>query len=341
MKSRRFTPAVDDSTPAPAPTPAAQMKSARFAPAIPMPDLPVRPEEDAAPARVAPVVHERERNTSDRDLRMIPVRLIDPHPLAPREVYTPEMIAERAEALRTQGQHDPIHVIPNPGEPGRFIICDGWTRVQACITHHVASEIFAEVHASLSIEDSAWFGYQQNEQREQHCDLDRAMFYEKLISAGESPTEVARKAGISKQHMQSFRAYSKLPNDVLEIVRLDPKKFGSSAAYQIYKVYDRVGVKQAVRLAARFSEENHTYAWLVSQVQALVEPRAGGRSSSSRQIRYANGFYKQKGDAFELNIKVSPEKRAQFATALEELLATVAEEAPQPVPAAHEAEPEE
>ena len=263
---------------------------------------------------------------SERKYRKIDISLIDPNPLAPREIYTAEMVRDRANALLTQGQHDPIHVIPNPDEPGRFIICDGWTRVQACRDHQVMRELLAEVHEDMSLEESAWFGYQQNEEREQHCDLDRAMFYEKLIGAGESATEVARKAGLSKQHMTSFRAYSKLPVDVLEIVRSDPKRFGANAAYQILKVYERVGVKQAVRLAAQFAEESRTYSWLVSQVHALAEPRHARNATASRQIRYTNGFYKQKGDAFEVSIVVSPEKRAKFALELESLLSSVAEE---------------
>ena len=59
---------------------------------------------------------------SRRNLTMLGVHLIDPNPLAPREIYTPEMILNRAEDLRAQGQHDPIHVIPNPNATGRFII---------------------------------------------------------------------------------------------------------------------------------------------------------------------------------------------------------------------------
>ena len=151
-----------------------------------------------------------------RNLAMIEVHLIDPNPLAPREVYTPEMILQRAEDLRSQGQHDPIHVIPNPDAAGRFIICDGWTRVQACREHKVFGALLAEIHSNLGMQESAWFGYEQNEGRSQHCDLDRAMFYEKLIASGETPAEVARNAEISKTQLTFYRAYSKLPPDVTQ-----------------------------------------------------------------------------------------------------------------------------
>ena len=185
-----------------------------------------------------------------RNLTMIGVHLIDPNPLAPREVYTPEMILNRAEDLRAQGQHDPIHVIPNPDAAGRFIICDGWTRVQACREHKVFDTLLAEIHTELGMQESAWFGYEQNEGRSQHCDLDRAMFYEKLIAAGESQAEVARRAKVSKTMMSFYRAYAKLPEDVLEIVRLHPHKFGATEAYQLAKLHDKAGIRKADGFAA-------------------------------------------------------------------------------------------
>lgn len=256
----------------------------------------------------------------------IAVSLIDPNHFAPREVYTPKMIQDRAEALRTQGQHDPIHVIPNPEKPGRYIICDGWTRVQACRDHKVMHELLAEVHEGMTLEESAWFGYQQNEEREQHCDLDRAMFYEKLIAAGESAAEIARKAGVSRSQMTFYRAFSKLPLDVIEIIRTEPSKVGANAAYQISKIAERVGVKQATRITVKFVEENHTYSWLVNQVQTLLQPKRTKQPSASKQIRFNNGYYKQRGDTFEVSIVVDPSKSANFAAELEILLATVAVE---------------
>lgn len=276
----------------------------------------------ALPPKAVPI----STNGSGRNLMMIDVRLIDPNPLAPREVYTPEMIRDRAEALRTQGQHDPIHVIPNPDQDGRFIIADGWTRVQSCLEHKVLEELLAEVHDNLTLEESAWFGYQQNEEREQHCDLDRALFYEKLIAAGETSADVARRAGVSRSQMTFYRAFSKLPPDVVEIIKGAPTRFGANAAYQLSKVADKVGLRQAVRLAVKFAEENHTHAWLVNQTQALLEPKTSKTPTASKQVRYKNGYYKRRGDAFEVNISVEPSKRVKFAMALEELLATVAEE---------------
>lgn len=267
------------------------------------------------------------RDFGKRTLRMVDIHLIDPNPLAPREVYTHAMIRDRAEALRTQGQHDPIHVMPNPEDPGRFIICDGWTRVLACRDHQVLSALYAEIHEGLTLEESAWFGYQQNEERQQHCDLDRAMFYEKLIAAGEAAMDIAKRAGISKSQMSLFRAFAKLPSDVLEIVKANSEKFGASSAYQVLKVYERAGIRPAIRVASQFAEEGHTYLWLVNQVQSAIEPRTSKQPSASRQIRFSNGFFKQRGESIELNIVVlDPAKRASFIAEIEASLAKVSEE---------------
>ena len=263
-----------------------------------------------------------------RNLVYLGIDLIDPNPLAPREVYTPQMILARAEALRTQGQHDPIHVIPNPDEPGRFIICDGWTRVQACRDHQVMHELLAEVHEGMTLEQSAWFGYQQNEEREQHCDLDRAMFYEKLISSGVSAAEIAKRAGLSKSQLTFYRSFSKLPPDVMDIVRGYPKKVGASSSYQLCRVAERAGLKAAVRLAVKFCEEGQTYAWLVSQAQAAIEPKVIKTPSAAKYLRFSNGHYRQRGEGIEVSLVIKdPAKRAKFAADLESLLESVAENA--------------
>jgi len=159
------------------------------------------------------------------DVIKIPVDLIDPNPFAPREIYTPEMILQRADNLRTQGQHDPIHVIPNPDEPGRYIIADGWTRTLACKTHAVFPTLNAIIHYGLTAKDAAWFGFESNEGREQHCDFDRAMFFEKMIAEGMSQSEVARRVHMEKSAMSMYLSFSKLPDEILLLVREYPSKF--------------------------------------------------------------------------------------------------------------------
>ena len=253
----------------------------------------------------------------------IPVDLIDPNPFAPREIYTSEMILLRADNLRTQKQHDPIHVIPNPDAPGRYIIADGWTRTLACKTHGVFPTLKAIVHTGLTAEEAAWFGFESNEGREQHCDFDRAMFFEKLIAEGQSPTDVAERAKLSRSQMSMYRAFGKLPSEIIELIKARPAKFGHRVAYELSRIYEFSGVRKAVAIAAKYSDEDHPHRWLINQVQAILHPSGRKQGQALKHIRYSNGYYKQSSDEFELAIKVSPEKRESFAAALEALLNTV------------------
>lgn len=265
------------------------------------------------------------QKVSGRQLLQLDVKLIDPNPFAPREVYTPAMIKARADALRTQGQHDPIHVIPNAEAEGRFIICDGWTRVQACLQHKILDSLLAEVHAGLSLKESAWFGYQQNEEREQHCDLDRAMFYEKMIKAGMSATQLAAKVGLSKAAMSTYRAFAKLPEDVMEIVRLDTRRFSAYPVSYIQRVCDRLGALQGVRLAVEFSTNGQSHTWLVNRANTLLDPKKRNSPLPSVSVRYRNGFYKNQGQNFSISLCVADDKVEQFRAGIEALLATVAD----------------
>jgi ParB family chromosome partitioning protein len=310
------------------------IKTGAVVPATPvqeLPDIP-GPIERQAPF---PLVESQGQVTQTailsigQSLKMVDIHLIDPNPWAPREVYTAEMILNRAEDLRAQGQHDPIHVIPNLSVPGRFIISDGWTRVRACLEHKVFETLLAVVHTELSMQESGWFGYEQNEGRSQHCDLDRAMFYEKLIAAGESAAEIARRAKHSKTMMSFYRAYKKLPEDVLDVVRMHPNKFGATEAYQLAKLYDKAGVRKTVSLAGKYAAEDQTQRWLTNQIQALLNPNPHKAKAAGKTVRYTNGVYKQRGDLFELVITVSPEQREAFAQGLENLLEMAAvEQAP-------------
>jgi ParB family chromosome partitioning protein len=310
------------------------MKRRTFIPDMPLPAYRDRKAGDPILAGEAPLQHPDSEtpalleSVGGRHLKHIPITLIDANPLAPREVYTPQMIQGRADDLRSQGQHDPIHVIPNPEAQGRFVIADGWTRVQACRDHKVMESLLAEVHYDLTVQEAAWFGYQQNECRQQHCDLDRAMFYERLIATGETASEVARQAKVSRQQMSMYRSYGKLPPDVMDVIRSAPEKFTYPVVNELRKLFEQCGTRKAVVLAAKFAAADQTVRWLIAQVQAGLNPSAHKSTPPVKLVRYGNGAYKQRGNLFEVSIEVSDELRVEFAAALEALLDTVAVQAP-------------
>lgn len=299
------------------------------------PPMPM-PAFSNAPRSVAP---------AGRRLVHLAVELIDAHPLAPREIYTERMIRERADDLRAQGQHDPIHVIPNPDTPGRYLICDGWTRVQACRVHGVLDTLLAEIHEGLTLREAAWFGYEQNEGREQQSDYDRAMFHEKLLADGETAEELARRGGFHKSMMTFLRAYAKLPAGVLDLVREHPQKFGSRVAYELHRLHEACGETAALELATEFAThpDDLPVRWLLGRARELrAQTREAAPAESAPAEKKAaawpahqvydsaeaRGYYRRRDGRIQLSLQLAPQHREAFAQGLERLLQTLEPPAP-------------
>lgn len=248
-------------------------------------------------------------------MQSIAVDLIDPNPLAPRTVYTPEMIQARADDLRSQGQRDPIHVTPHPDRPGRFIICDGWTRVQACVVHGTLKTLRAEIHHDLTGVDSALFGYQQNEGRKQHCDLDRAMFFEKLKATGLSAVKISALTGVPENRLSMYKALASLPAPVLQQIEKAPELFGYNAGAQLARLCPAnaadsdVGVVKAVRVAEAFAAGDKTFKWLKAQVESYLVHKPRAVPSTGANFRYPQGFLRGRGDTVQLELRIDTSER--------------------------------
>lgn len=260
-------------------------------------------------------------------VQSIAVDLIDPNPLAPRTVYTPEMIQARADDLRTQGQHDPIHVTPNPDKPGRFIICDGWTRVQACLLHGTLKTLRAEIHHDLTGVDSALFGYQQNEGRKQHCDLDRAMFFEKLKATGLSAVQVSTLTGIPENRLSMYKALASLPALVLQQIEKSPERFGYNAGAQLARLCPANAadsdpdVIKAARIADAFASGDKTFKWLKARVESCLTHKPRTVLRTGVNFRFPEGFLRGRGDTVQLELRIdTPERQSSLLEELKSFL---------------------
>lgn len=257
-----------------------------------------------------------------RDIRTIALELIDENPFAPREVYAPEVLRERAESLRANGQYEVIHVIPHPDKPERFIIADGWTRVTACRVHKVKDSLAAQVHHDLTPMAAAWLGYEHNESREQHCDLDRAFFFDKMYAQGLTQAEVAKKTGISQTQLSFYTAFRKLPEETLQIVRLNPERFPAYIAQNLAKVARKVSEDKASSLASIFNSNGQSVNWMINQCAQLLdkEPRTSQKKKVGKIFRYSNGILRQEGGQFDLSLQIEEAHQEEFSKALEQLL---------------------
>lgn len=275
------------------------------------------------PKQSASEVDVDELRATGRDIRLLPLAKIHANPFQPREVYTPESLRERAESIRANGQYDLIHVIPHPDISGEFMIGDGWTRVTGCIEFDVVSELHAEVHHDKTPAQAAWMGYEQNEQRKQLCDLDRAFFFDKAYREGMTQEEVERRTGISQTKLSYYAAFKRLPDGVLNAIRQNSSIFAAYLAHYLARVSKNVSPEKAESLALTYSAGEMSARELMDTcVAALAEKKnsdAATRHTNSRVLRYANGMLKQKGNQFDMKIEVPIEKRDAFKTELEEI----------------------
>lgn len=274
--------------------------------------------------------------TKDVSRRNIRLDLIDENPFAPREIYTPEMLLARATSIRTHGQNDAIHVIPHPDDPDRFMIADGWTRVQACLIHDVCETLRADIHLKLTPKEAAWFGYEQNESREAHCDLDRCMFFQKQLADGATEKEVQDRAGVKKTTFGWMKSFAKLDTEVLDVIRQsdNPAIFSAKIADYIYRIQAHLGVSEAVVFAGKFKTGNFTHAQFIDRVVKRLDTvrKTPTPRSTGKTLRYDNGTFRTKGNNVVLNLNLATDVMPQFTAEMEQLLAkyTVKEQEPAP-----------
>lgn len=274
-----------------------------------------------------------ESSSHGRVLKLIDVDSIDENPYAPREIYTPEVISARGMALLSQGQHDPIHVIPNPDAPGRFIIADGWTRVLGSRHGGVIKQLLAQIHDDLTVEQAAWYGYEQNEERSEMCDYDRGLFYHKLIKEGlATQQEIAKRLNRDKSTITQYVAYGDLPEEVREIVKTNIARFPYRVAYALKRLADSAGVTAAVKIANEHADSQDSRDDLINKVQAIIAPIKRRRATRDverkpREVRdFRNGRYLATQDGkFELSIKIDDERREEFRAKFEALIAAYAD----------------
>ena len=249
---------------------------------------------------------------------------IDENQHAPRQQYSDSTILDLAASIRDKGQRDAIHVIPNPKKPGRFIVGDGWTRVQAIRAKDLQGlRVKAVVHHDLNEVDVAWFGYWQNEERNEHTDFDRATFYNKLRAEGWTWEQISVKTGLPIGTLSVYGNYERLDPDVLDFVKRYPKKVTLNVVAQLVRMNAAKGLDATLSLCRAFIENDESIRWLRERVQVATESRKPERKSSSVkfQRRYASGMFRQRTDgSIEVSGTIPQDKLEEFNAAMDRLL---------------------
>lgn len=300
MKQREFRP-VDESN-AGATISSRPLRTNKLTVSMPMPAL--APIEERA----------QDETAHHEEFTLVDVRLIEQNANPPRLLYSAEAIDSLAESIEQDGQRDPVHLIPHPTREGRFIIGDGWTRVQAIRSRSLNdNKVLARIHLGLSEEEAAWLGYSQNEDRSQLTDYDKAAYYSSWHAQGRSWEDIAQKAGVSKTLMSFYSAFSKLPADVALLAKLNPQKITANVASILCRAATLKGDIAALRLATQFIEGDHPRKWLESHVESMTVERKRSHNAIRYQKAYGDGFYKQRADGqVEAKLFIEPERLDDF-----------------------------
>lgn len=287
------------------------------------------PESTATVVRSTELTQTAVEPDATRYIAEIDTRLIDPNKNPPRQLYSDDRIRDLSESIRDGGQRDPIHVILNPDKPGRYIIGDGWTRVQAIRAYNVnQGKVMAWVYKDLDEEQISWLGFKQNEERTSATDFDRAAYYQTWHEAGMSWEEIAQRCGVSKVTMSGFTAYSKLGHQIQDIAKRHPEKLTAAAASILIRLQNQVGEDAAAAIANRFVSEERTHKWLKDRVDNRIKKyekyeQTGEKRKDSIIFsrKFGEGFYKQRANGkVELSISIKEERVDEFNSALQDLL---------------------
>ena len=256
---------------------------------------------------------------------------IDANRFAPREIYSDNTLQSLATSLEKNGQRDPVHVIPNPAKPGRYIIGDGWTRVQAIRMRDILGlQVKAIIHDEFTEEDIAWFGYSQNEEREPHTDYDKACFYMKWRGEGWDWETISHKTGVPVNSLYPYTNYSKLDPDILYYAKNYPKKVTVNVITQLARLISAdKPADQVLSICKSFVEDDASIASLRERIDSILNKttKRSTKSSLLFQKRYKSANFKQRTDGdIEIRARIPKSQQEAFNEAMDQLLSRFCEE---------------
>lgn len=179
------------------------------------------------------------------------VDLIDMNPTPQRRFYPEWTLRSIAHSLKRTGQRDPIHVYPNPDQPGRYITTDGWTRVLAIRQFGeemgLSREVLIKILTDLTPLEAAMYGFFQNKDRHGTADLDDAFYFQDLMDVYKvSRAEVMKFAEITNGGaMTQLMSFTSLDPSLIELINPHKYRFSKNFAYLVLRIQERHGLEKA------------------------------------------------------------------------------------------------
>lgn len=245
--------------------------------------------QSEAPKEV-PVSHGQEMVSP---LREVDLHLIDPNPFNARKIYRAARIAELAASIGANGQDQPgIATIRN----GRYVLVAGHYRFKALGKLSNRSKMLLLIRPELSDRQLYEMSFRENQEREDQTALDNALSWKELLEQGvyASETELAEATGISGPSINKTMAILQMHEQVLEIVREAPAKFGISVAYEL-ALFGKVGTLEATIDIAKAVVAEEMSRKAIQEARQRVE-----KPQSPRKQKETSRAYKINRDGKEI-----------------------------------------
>ena len=159
-----------------------------------------------------------EEGGAEREVRRLPIDLVDPNPFQPRSTFDEEPLRDLADSIRTQGMLQPVLVRPHPDVETRYQIVAGERRWRA--SGLAGLHDIPVICRDMTDMESAAAALIENLQRENLNPIEEAEGYQRLVK-GFGLTHEALGAAVSKSraHVGNIMRLLNLPEPVRDEVR--------------------------------------------------------------------------------------------------------------------------
>jgi len=225
-----------------------------------------------------------------RQVQQIPIEFLLDNPYNARQIYSAEIVRERASSIATQGQLQPALVTSFSAAPGFYYLIDGHYRKKGhqhlgktemdCIVHPITNEI-----------DFYRLSFACNQEHTSQSALDNALSWSKLLTDKKVEKEEAlvELTGLSWGTINKTLAILKLSKHTLDALEEHPEKFGVAVAYEIYLFEKAAGSEAGVEMTKRVIAEDLSSRDIAKIREALVTKHPRKTKDISRQYKISRG----------------------------------------------------
>lgn len=201
----------------------------------------------------APVAHHPEGTYT---VLSLPIDKVKDHPRNARQFYETTRIDEMATSIARDGQQVPAIVMPDPKEPGSYLLIEGRYRKRALISLG-RDTIIASVIEPLSDLEAYRLSLLLNEERNDQTILDNAMSWRSMLDDGtyKSQDHIAEHLNIKQGTVSKTMAILELPSSVISVIRARPTRFGIRVAQELRQLSKILPEKTVESIAEQVRDE--------------------------------------------------------------------------------------